>query len=58
MILSGVLKDKGFDDAGLSQIFMDEDLRNPFKGLQSSYMQKKAYKSIGLVVKEISVKLI
>uniref|UniRef100_A0A1X7V4P6 Uncharacterized protein n=1 Tax=Amphimedon queenslandica TaxID=400682 RepID=A0A1X7V4P6_AMPQE len=29
---------------------MDEDLRNPFKDLQSSYKQKKAYKSIGLVI--------
>lgn len=37
---------------------MDEELRNPFKSVQSSYLQKKAYKSFGLVVQEMSVKLI
>lgn len=34
---------------------MDEELRNPFKDLQSSYMQKKAYKSIGLVVCKVNL---
>ena len=51
------MKDKGVD-AAISEIFMDEELRNPFKSVQSSYLQKKAYKSFGLVVQEMSVKLI
>ena len=36
--------------AGLEAALWDEEVRNPFKGLESAYLQKKAYFSLGLVV--------
>ena len=48
--VTNTLRQKGLPTEELSQIFIDEDLRAPFKCLESSYMQKKAYTSLGLVV--------
>lgn len=48
--VSGVLRENGVEVAGLPEIFMDEGLYSTFKDLESSYMQWKAYKSLGFVV--------
>ena len=38
------------DVDGLTEVLSNEELRNPFRGLESTYFQKKAYHSLGLVV--------
>ena len=43
------------DIDGLEEIFQDEKLRNPFKGLESSYLQRKVYNLLGLVVSIIAL---
>ena len=39
---------------GLEEVLSSVDLHNPFRGLESSYLQRKAYYSLGLVVRYYS----
>ena len=38
------------DVDGLTEVLSDEQLRNPFSGLESNYLQRKAFCPLGLVV--------
>lgn len=52
--VASVLRGQGIDveEIGcLKEALSDEKLRNPFKGLDTAYSQKKAYSSLGLVVR-------
>ena len=43
---------------GLQDILQASDLRKPFEGLESEYLQKRAFHSLGLVVCSIFILLI
>lgn len=51
--ISSVLERNGInicDVDGLDEVLSNEELSNPFLGLDSAYLQRKAYCSLGLVV--------
>ena len=53
--IRSVLEENGIDPSsisGLNETLSSEEVRAPFRGLESAYLQKKAYRSFGLVVRQ------